>query len=659
MIHRRARYTGSQQGGKWHFTVNEYSLNLAGSAANGFNGAKGIGDTTWMNLVEKSSLNDDDFKQYNAKKVSVSDPNNVYDGQQVIIYTRVWNETAKKYEFYAVDHDGSLIRCYDTGDGIEWVGTQVNTALWNFTEYTNPDGTPNYYYELQNDQYDDYIAPQVSKGQILSGETIGINLNGRRYGENNTTIIAWDKNQYSYSGLKAENGHVVVCPLSEAQDFYFAVVNPIDVDDRLTEVETVDSDAYGITMRMLDFNNPKTGPATSPRDSVQNPFFGEDSNSAGLLTTDLKENGYPVTTEATNVKEGDHHEGHSLGELFKDMTDVNHLFIESIYKESGYFEYNSTSNFAHLNDDGDFKVYDQLGAIGDYEGYSGKKTGTHGQFLPYDDLTPGKYCTFTNQSDVLWQPLADLDSRKGEKLYNVGTRSQVDYHFGMEMSAGFTQTADGLDAWGHDIVFEFSGDDDFWFYVDGELVLDLGGVHSAMTGSINFRTGEVKSSRGDSTLYEIFRKNYTARGMTEDEISALLAEKFEQKTVDGKTVYVFRDYTQHTMKMFYMERGAGASNLHMRFNLAAVKPGTVTLSKTLSGTESPSNSLIEFPYQIWYKTKADGTDDYHLLTEKTEGTYNVTYKDSINRSPMQRALLRRGEQPYTCLLPETRSDSRD
>ena len=81
-----------------------------------------------------------------------------------------------------------------------------------------------------------------------------------------------------------------------------------------------------------------------------------------------------------------------------------------------------------------------------------------------------------------------------------GTQATVDYFFGMEMSASFTQTASGLDAWGNDIIFEFSGDDDFWLYVDGKLVLDLGGVHSAQVGPVNFRTGKVTSSGPNSTL---------------------------------------------------------------------------------------------------------------------------------------------------------------
>ena len=174
-------------------------------------------------------------------------------------------------------------------------------------------------------------------------------------------------------------------------------------------------------------------------------------------------------------------------------------------------------------------------------------------------------------------------------------------------------------------------------------MLDLGGVHSAMTGSINFRTGEIRTStRGNSTLYETFRQHYEARGMSENEINAKLNELFDQKTVDGRQVYVFKDYTKHTMKMFYMERGAGASNLHMRFNLAAVKPGTVVLTKKLSGTESASNSLIEFPYQIFYTT--DGTH-YQRLTEKTGDAWNVTYKDTV-KNVSYRESMTIGSQTY-------------
>ena len=369
----------------------------------------------------------------------------------------MWNDATNQYEFYAVDYDGSLARCYDTGDGIQWIGTQVNTALWEFVEYRNADGTPNDYYELRNVLYGGYIAPLQAGDQILSDGPIGINLNGRRFGDSYTPIVAWDDSRYAFSGLKVEDGRVVACPLSEAQDFYFAIVNPVDPDDTLTIVDTVDSSGFGIEMRMVDYDNGNIGSLDSPRDAVQNPFFGGDNNRTGLLSTNLDDD-YPTATDATG------NAGRSLAELYAGATPVNHLFLQSVYNESGYFEYDSISNFAHLNDDGTFTVYGQIGSISDYN----TATGSHGQFMPYNDLTPGQYCAFTNQTSVTAQPLADLDPRKGEKLYNIGSRREVDYGFGMEMSAEFTQTADGLDAWGHDIIFEFSGDDDFWFYVDGE-----------------------------------------------------------------------------------------------------------------------------------------------------------------------------------------------
>ena len=647
--------TGANSG-KWSFSVNGYSLNLPGNASNGFNASTGTGATTWMNIVKKSTLTDDDFTLYTARKVSVSDDENVYDKvvdgerkqSQVVIYTRVWNDTKKRYEFYAVDHDGSLVYCYDAGDNVEWIGSVVNTALWEFTEYHNSDGSPNYYYELRNVQYGNYLAPQLKDGQTMSDDTIGINLNGRQYNRSYTPIIAWDDYNYEYAGLKVEDGHIVSCLASEADDFYFAIVNPPEpedpADDELTTVKTIDSAQYGITMTMVDFNNPVEG----ERDSWQKAFMGT-YNGTGLLSTNLGDDGYPVGT----AKAGSEGEGESLATLFygghsEVQQDVNHLFLESIYNESGYFEYDSTQNFAHLNDDGTFTVYDQLGAITGNSEH--KNTREHGQFMPYNEITAGEYAidssgnVITNQTDVLAQELPDTDARKGEKLYALGDSTEVDYFFGMEMTASFTQTASGLDAWGHDIIFEFSGDDDFWLYVDGELVLDLGGVHSAQVGSVNFRTGVITSSNGNSTLYETFKKNYQDRGMSEDEIAQRLGEIF---VLNDEGNYVFTDYSNHTMKMFYMERGAGASNLHMRFNLAAVEPGAFILSKKLSGADEASNDLIEFPYQVYYKTTADlEHSPYRLLSEKTGDDYNVLYEGTTTPVKFAESFTPRGGNTY-------------
>ena len=637
-----------ENSGKLSFTVNGYSIapELSGNNADkGFRGYTNTGNK-WLNLVEKTSLSEDDFKLYTAKKVSVSDTTNVPDGAEVIIYTRIWNDTKKKYEFFAVDHDGSLIPCYDTGDNIEWTGTQVNTALWKLTEGHNKDGSLSYYYWLENTQYSgDYLVPKITADQIIYHTTqtedfdASVNLNGRRYGENYTTVIAWDEDNYAFSSLKTENRHILPGALSESSDFYFAIMNPVEPAEKTSEVGTIDSTQYGISMKMIDFNNR----IVKDRDEVQQEFFGwreTKRHDPGLLSTDLDANGYPKTTSLV----GSEREGHPLSELFNDMKPVNNLFLSSIYNESGYFEYDSTQNFAHLitgMDDewydqlkpgggtyqiGDFVVYDQIAAIGTQTG----PTRTHGQFMPYNDIHEGQYAhdtsgkSITNQTDVLAQELPDTDPRKGEQLYSI-PQADADYFYGMELSASFTQTANGLDAWGHDIIFEFSGDDDFWLYVDGELVLDLGGIRPALAGSVNFRTGEVISAGTRTTLYEVFRKNYQTRGMSEEEINTRLGEIF---TRNESGQYVFKDYSTHTMRMFYMERGAGASNLHMRFNLASVKPGTVVLSKKLSGAASPSNGLLQFPYQIYYKSRNDGEAKWHRLGENEGEEGLVTYKDS-------------------------------
>lgn len=561
-------------------------------------------DRQWLNFVEKTQLTNDDFVIYSAQKVGVSDREKVSNGSGVIIYMRKWNEEAKKYEFYAVDHDGSLVRCYETGDSIEWVGNRINTLVWNFTEYYwEGTDTPNGYYELKNRYSGEYMSPKIGEEGFLSDDVVGLNMYGRQYGDYYTTIIAWDDPRYAYAGLKTEDGHVVSCPFAESEDFYFAIVQNESAGE-LTPVATVDHTGYGITMKLVDFGG---------SNSRQNTFLGSSAGGAnvpptqGLLSTDLGPDGYPTAA------------GGSLRTLYAGANEVNHLFIDSILNGTGYFEFDSTENFASIQDNGDFAVYKELGTTDN----ASKPSLKHGQFFPYDRISPDRFASVNSENlyEAELSPLNDTDPRKYEKMFLVPTPN---YYFGMEIEASFVQTPSGLDAWGHDIIYEFTGDDDFWLYVDGELVIDLGGIHSALPGSVNYCTGEVSVNGTRTTLKQVFENNYRARGMNEEQISARINELFEQNS-NGQ--YIFKDYSAHTMKIFFMERGAGASNLHMRFNLSSIKRGQVLLRKKISGTEKNDYKLAEYAYQVWYRTEED--EEYRLLSDKAgDGRPNVTYQNT-------------------------------
>ena len=622
--------------GKYKFSSNGYALKSNGSFQSRADLTTGNDASCWLSFAELSNLNEDDFVTYTATKVSVSgdtDENgnidyDVKNGDQVIIYTRIWNENTLQYDYYAIDHDGMLVKAYESGDTISWVGTKVNTMLWDFTEYYNDDGTPNYYYELQNAYSGKYIAPQVSGGTFLSDNTIGINMNGRRNGDYYSTIIAWDDPYYDYSALKALNYQLTSAPLSKADTFYFAIMKPDDSEDKLSQVATIDHTSYGITLKMQNYTGTVTGSNCATQTEVlQNTTYNQWNGVKNLLNKYIAEGEEYPTSALT---------GTSLGQLYGDAMTVNHQFLLSTYQETGYFEFDSTQNFAHLitsesdkwygverpdgsgtYEVGDFVVYDQIATTSENNGV----TRRHGQFFPYNDLTENSYVNWVNDTDIHGNMLSSLDPRYGEKLYKINFTNKANtdpanaiYFFGMEMDASFMQSESGLDAWGHDLIFEFSGDDDFWLYIDDVLVLDLGGIHSAMDGSVNFRTGKVIENGKESTLRERFETAYKAQhsDKTQDEVDAWLDGIFK----DGGTV--FKDYSGHTMKMYYMERGAGASNIHMRFNLAPYTAGEVLLEKEVSGTETTDSGML-FPFQIFYK---DSTTSY--VYQPVTGDFSVT-----------------------------------
>lgn len=166
--------------------------------------------------------------------------------------------------------------------------------------------------------------------------------------------------------------------------------------------------------------------------------------------------------------------------------------------------------------------------------------------------------------------------------YHVESEN-TDYWFGMTMQVNFFQTKDGK-LGNENMVFRFSGDDDVWVFVDDVLVLDLGGTHGTVNGSINFATGEVlqylswkganateaERLQGSSTSFPTtIRACFDAAGQTPN----------GGWSTDGRT---FADYSEHTLKFFYLERGAAVANCSLDFRLPTLPDESLTVTKDLS-----------------------------------------------------------------------------
>ena len=219
-------------------------------------------------------------------------------------------------------------------------------------------------------------------------------------------------------------------------------------------------------------------------------------------------------------------------------------------------------------------------------------------------------------TDIYGNELSNDHPRKYEPLYTF--EQKEDYHFAMELTGSFVQPPNGHDAWGHDIIFDFVGDDDFWLYVDGELVIDLGGIHSAVPGSVNYSTGDVYVNGTSTTLRDLFYNNYIVRGHTADEAQAYVDEIFHEKIVNGETRYVFKDYSSHTIRIFYMERGGNISYCRLRFNMPTLTDNALMIGKELELDEDSTDVTgapeavemlsknLPYTFYVW-ETDGDGT----------------------------------------------------
>lgn len=191
--------------------------------------------------------------------------------------------------------------------------------------------------------------------------------------------------------------------------------------------------------------------------------------------------------------------------------------------------------------------------------------------------------------------------------FNNDNDSSADYHFGMNMSVPFYMSESGKDQNNNDMKFEFSGDDDVWVFINGKLVLDIGGIHAAIGGSIDFATGEVKYTFGNRG------KVYAAQG-----------KDGKQTEIQDKTYNLYSDFGitreelasgENNLQIFYLERGAGKSNCKIKFNLQ--QKDTLEVSKTL-GTDTPYTEN-NFEFQL---LKKNSNGEYEAVSNEKYALYN-------------------------------------
>lgn len=266
-----------------------------------------------------------------------------------------------------------------------------------------------------------------------------------------------------------------------------------------------------------------------------------------------------------------------------------------------YYEYDSLNGKDNCYFDG----YENLASGGNLTmNYAGGKSNS-----VYDALSGFSKSTINNPG------FFPFDRQKDH------SNNGYDFGFGMRLDLDFTLGANGKTN-GEDTVFNFSGDDDLWVYLDGVLVLDMGGDHKMSQGCIDFTTLKSYVNNIDTTFQGtdlVYTNSSDKSGYSYSaEFPALFSDDTETR---GSSKFNNNNVNaHHTLTVFYMERGMIESNLKVGFNF---EPITDSLDVTKTVDTSNVNTKLQ--------TAVKNADDFGFaIQENGADVSNKKYKYSDN-----------------------------
>ena len=271
------------------------------------------------------------------------------------------------------------------------------------------------------------------------------------------------------------------------------------------------------------------------------------SATQGLVAQQLKDNHLQIKTDRGTVRSPYFNEDFLNGNNLKNAVlgkvynDVSFPFIKESKKSSTDTQYEA-----------EYWVFD-----------SAKEDAANKNLQLKRDASTGKYFLQSTEEGVHGQTAEKNNNVTPNANYfplntsaQSGNACKLNYGFGQKFDLKFKLTDDGTvvgknpnnqtDTQNIPIEFNFSGDDDVWVFIDGQLVLDVGGDHGVVSGTIDFKDKK-------ATVYGV--KNSTGSGRADSNVynfSEILPNADNTK--------------EHTLTMFYMERGLWESNMSISFN---------------------------------------------------------------------------------------------
>lgn len=321
----------------------------------------------------------------------------------------------------------------------------------------------------------------------------------------------------------------------------------------------------------------------------------------GIMQERLDDNRLPVTSQGQKVDLFSATNGNGRTAY----PNVNFQFVYN--EETGYYSYNSALNHAQYNKDTNtIELYKQSLAISDTP--NGASHGNAG-FYPfsniYDAYTNTGYSAMTEEEWIAAlerDPFKLIPAQYSADIVTSDATNPVSteniMHFGIQVASDFYMPK-GKQLNGHDLMYEFTGDDDLWVFVDGKLVLDIGGGHTHVSGSVNLTTGEV------------WVEKYTQLAAAD---GGSYAERKQGENLRYKDNFLtgLQDDQMHTIQIFYLERHSGVSNCLMRFNLPLVPSNAVNVSKNLVNQDGEDLSVtpdVDYIFSMYKGIEPGSGDD--------------------------------------------------